>query len=114
MPAECTATAVVPTASASRYLQQLCKHWSHNMAVEFDETNGRVVFPKNARGGRLARRRPVHDDGDARRFGLPDRGEFAGTARRTQGRGRAPSRPVRVSRVTAGVRLAVGGNLTRR
>ena len=50
MPAECTATAVVPTASASRYLQQLCKHWSHNMAVEFDETSGRVVFPRNARG----------------------------------------------------------------
>ena len=50
MPAELTATATVPTASASRYLQQLCKHWSHNMAVEFDEANGRVVFPKNARG----------------------------------------------------------------
>lgn len=50
MPAEFTASATVPTASASRYLQQLCKHWSHNMAVEFDETNGRVVFPKDARG----------------------------------------------------------------
>ena len=45
-----TVTATVPTASASRYLQQLCKHWSHNMAVEFDETNGRVVFPRDARG----------------------------------------------------------------
>ncbi len=50
MPADFTATATVPTASASRYLQQLCKHWSHNMAVEFDEANGRVVFPRNARG----------------------------------------------------------------
>ena len=50
MPAEHIATATVPTANASRYLQQLCKHWSHNMAVEFDEANGRVVFPKNARG----------------------------------------------------------------
>ena len=50
MSADNCATATVPTASASRYLQQLCKHWSHNMAVEFDETNGRVVFPKSARG----------------------------------------------------------------
>lgn len=50
MPADFIATATVPTASASRYLQQLCKHWSHNMAVEFDEATGRVVFPKNARG----------------------------------------------------------------
>lgn len=40
----------VPTAQGSRYLQQLCKHWSHNLAVEFDEQNGRVVFPKDARG----------------------------------------------------------------
>ena len=50
MPADLVATATVPTASGSRYLQQLCKHWSHNMAVEFDETTGRVVFPKDARG----------------------------------------------------------------
>ena len=50
MPAEFAASATVPTASASRYLQQLCKHWSHNMAVEFDEAAGRVVFPKDARG----------------------------------------------------------------
>lgn len=42
--------AQVPTASASRYLQQLCKHWSHNMAVDFDATQGKVVFPRNARG----------------------------------------------------------------
>ena len=42
--------AKVPTASASRYLQQLCKHWSHNLAVEFDPAMGKVVFPRNARG----------------------------------------------------------------
>ncbi len=42
--------ASVPTAHASRYLQQLCKHWSHNLAVEFDETKGTVTFPRNARG----------------------------------------------------------------
>ena len=40
----------VPTGNASRYLQQLCKHWSHNLAVEFNEQNGKVVFPRNARG----------------------------------------------------------------
>ena len=34
----------------SRYLQQLCKHWSHNLAVEVDEAKGTVVFPRNARG----------------------------------------------------------------
>lgn len=40
----------VPTAKASRYLQQLCKHWSHNLAVEFTEHKGKVVFPRNVRG----------------------------------------------------------------
>lgn len=43
-------TAQVKTEKASRYLQQLCKHWAHNLAVEFDETKGSVVFPKDARG----------------------------------------------------------------
>ncbi len=45
-----SAIAKVPTANASRYLQQLCKHWSHNLAVEFDATQGSVVFPRDARG----------------------------------------------------------------
>lgn len=44
------AIAVVPTASASRYLQQLCKHWTHNLTVVFTEDHGTVVFPKDARG----------------------------------------------------------------
>lgn len=43
-------TARVPTANGSRYLQQLCKHWSHNLEVEFTPEKGRVVFPRNARG----------------------------------------------------------------
>ena len=43
-------SAQVPTTHASRYLQQLCKHWGHNLAVEFDETKGTVTFPRNARG----------------------------------------------------------------
>jgi len=45
-----SATAHVPTASASRYLQQLCNHWSHNLAVEFTPDHGTIVFPKDARG----------------------------------------------------------------
>ena len=40
----------ISTASASRYLQQLCKHWAHNLEVSFDAEQGRVVFPKDARG----------------------------------------------------------------
>jgi hypothetical protein len=40
----------VPTSQASRYLQQLCKHWSHNLTVDFDEARGTVTFPRNARG----------------------------------------------------------------
>ena len=44
------ATAMVPTAKASRYLQQLCKHWSHNLDVSFDAAKGTIVFPRDARG----------------------------------------------------------------
>ena len=45
-----TAQVRVPTAHASRYLQQLCKHWSHNLAVEFTPSAGTVTFPRDARG----------------------------------------------------------------
>lgn len=48
--AEFASTAVVPTEKASRYLQQLCKHWAHNLAVEFDASHGKVIFPRDARG----------------------------------------------------------------
>ncbi len=36
--------ATVPTAAASRYLQQLCKHWSHKFAVEFTPEHGTIPF----------------------------------------------------------------------
>lgn len=40
-----TASGVAQTQSGSRYLQQLCKHWSHKAEVSFDAQRGRVVFP---------------------------------------------------------------------
>lgn len=46
--------AKVPTAHASKYLQQLCKHWQHNLAVEFTPEHGTVTFPKDARGANWA------------------------------------------------------------
>jgi len=36
--------ATITTASASRYLQQLCKHWSHKFAVEFTPERGTIPF----------------------------------------------------------------------
>lgn len=38
-------SARVGTAHASRYLQQLCKHWSHKLDVTFDEAQGTIRFP---------------------------------------------------------------------
>ena len=35
----------VPTEHAARYLQQLCKHWSHKLDVELDGSTGTVRFP---------------------------------------------------------------------
>ena len=39
-----TSVSSVKTDHASRYLQQLCKHWSHRFTVEFNETAGKVPF----------------------------------------------------------------------
>lgn|GEM_PF-4305252 len=41
-------TAIVPTENANRYLQQLCKHWSHKMDVTFTPDEGRIDFPNGA------------------------------------------------------------------
>ena len=35
----------VATPHASRYLQQLCKHWSHKFAVDFTPESGTVALP---------------------------------------------------------------------
>ena len=41
--------ATIPTAAASRYLQQLCKHWSHKFAVEFTPEHGVIPFDETRR-----------------------------------------------------------------
>jgi hypothetical protein len=38
----------IPTAAASRYLQQLCKHWSHKFPVEFTPVHGQITLPFGA------------------------------------------------------------------
>lgn len=38
-------TATIPTQQGSRYLQQLCKHWSHKMPVDFSAERGVIAFP---------------------------------------------------------------------
>lgn len=40
-----TSRAVVPTEHASRYLQQLCKHWVHKFDVQFTPQEGRIALP---------------------------------------------------------------------
>ncbi len=37
-----------PTASASRYLQQLAKHWAHKLDVTFDTERATIGFPNGA------------------------------------------------------------------
>ncbi|WP_318527576.1 aldolase/citrate lyase family protein [Albidovulum marisflavi] len=43
LPDQC-AWGTVRTENGGRYLQQLCKHWSHKAEATFDETEGQVVF----------------------------------------------------------------------
>ena len=74
----------VPTAHASRYLQQLCKHWSHNLTVDFDETHGTVTFPRDARGSRVQRGARVAEQGTPRHRGP------CGDGRRVCSQGVAP------------------------
>jgi len=39
------AKASVPTANAAKYVQQLCKHWSHRLEVDLSDQKGVVKFP---------------------------------------------------------------------
>ncbi len=43
-----TTTAHVPTANASKYIKQLCRHWSHKLEIEQGEGTGTVRFPEAA------------------------------------------------------------------
>ena len=64
----------VPTRHASRYMQQLAKHWAHRMTVALDAEEATVDFPN---GARLAMRADpdtldcaltVPDDGEPERM----------------------------------------------
>lgn len=33
------------TTNASKYIQQLCKHFAHKVEVEYDEKNGKAALP---------------------------------------------------------------------
>jgi uncharacterized protein len=39
------AKASVPTGNAAKYMQQVCKHWSHKLEVDLSEQKGVVKFP---------------------------------------------------------------------
>ena len=39
------AKASIPTANAAKYMQQLCKHWSHRLEVDLSDQKGVVKFP---------------------------------------------------------------------
>lgn len=45
--------AIVTTEHASRYLQQLCKHWAHKFTVDFDPSRGEIVN-ENGNGVRMS------------------------------------------------------------
>jgi hypothetical protein len=43
-PTAVQSVAEVATPEASRYLQQLCKHFQHKLSATFDERSGRIEF----------------------------------------------------------------------
>ncbi|MCR6644959.1 MAG: DUF2218 domain-containing protein [Terricaulis sp.] len=63
------------TQDASRYLQQLCKHWAHKFAVTFTPEEGRVPFNETsvcvlkADGDALHVRVEASDEAEAARMG---------------------------------------------
>lgn len=59
------ASASVPTQQGSKYLQQLCKHWSHNLVVEFTADHGTVTFPREGRAGTFPGEAVVTFDAEA-------------------------------------------------
>lgn len=69
MPQNAAATA--RTENASRYLQQLCKHWGHKATVEFTPQEGDIRFPT---GNRLTMQ--AHPDHLAMQVTVPDDGDL--------------------------------------
>ena len=69
-----TASATAATENASRYLQQLCKHWSHKARAEFTPEQGSVTFDSGnhlsmtAHTDRLEMSVTVPYDGDLAHF----------------------------------------------
>lgn len=60
----------INTTNASKYLQQLCKHWSHKNECTYDVDQGRVLFTSGnllelaATGEQLTMHVTVAADGD--------------------------------------------------
>ncbi|RWC93439.1 MAG: DUF2218 domain-containing protein [Mesorhizobium sp.] len=55
-----TSRADVATEHASRYLQQLCKHWAHKFPVEFDPHHGAIDLTSLGRTVMEADARALH------------------------------------------------------
>jgi uncharacterized protein len=43
-PVQVRSVADIETANASKYLQQLCKHFGHKTTVTFDDKSGQIAF----------------------------------------------------------------------
>ena len=75
-----SASAIANTPNASKYLQQLCKHWSHKAATSFSPDQGTVTFDSGntlsmrADAEHLSLSVTVPDTGDLTHFqGVVDR-----------------------------------------
>jgi hypothetical protein len=88
--------ASVPTANGAKYMQQLCKHWSHKLEVDFSEQEGVVKFPAAV----------ATFDARADALQVTIEGEESEAVERMKGAVSLASRPVRVPRSAATVRLA--------
>ena len=87
------ANASVPTANAAKYVQQLCKHWSHRLEVDLSDRKGVVKFP-----GAVA----TLDAGEDALL-VTIEGEDERRGRAHEGRRGKPPRPLRVPRGAAAV-----------
>ena len=100
------ATARIPTTKGSRYLQQLCKHWAHNLAVEFTPLQGTVIFPRDARGADWPGDATLTLQADADSLDCRLEASSDEHLDAMKGRGRASSRSLRLPRGAAALRLA--------